>query len=269
MRKDVFTRFAAYQDRTGALIPLYMRLLSQGGLIVINKPIFQHLTTTDSLTTGMTEAWFIDMGMADLEMAQAQLGKVNGWSLQEAKARLCQLFYFQACRMAWNKGDHALLWFFLSRSKAVGAIGEELLVKCEYSFMHEFVMGRLARVITDAACDRVSYLPSTLVNGLLSELQSRCPGTSFEALTPGAELAGNTVLLSESNPGDQVNDSSRGTSVFIDDLFDYFRLTAHPAKLVLEGSRMAVRFASHAAFELLSENSGNFQRLCNVYSSET
>ncbi len=269
MRRDVFNRHCAYHDRTGALIPLYVKLLSLGDLVVVDKPVFQHVTTTVSLTSGMTEAWFIDMGMADLELARASLpGDVPGWNLWQAKAKMTQLFYFQAARMAWNKNDYVLLWLMLNRCKAVGVASEELLTKCEYSFMHDFIAQRLARTLVDLGCIRVLHETTPAVAALLPTLQERCSTLQFAEWDPREPDDGHTALLCERAERHARELPPLMPVVSVIDVFNTLRLTAHPAQLAVNGERLALRYTDQAAIDQLTDNTGSFQRLCAPYSSQ-
>ena len=51
MRAAAYKNSAGFVARTGLLVPLYFSLLSQGSLLVLNKPLFQHLTNQDSQST--------------------------------------------------------------------------------------------------------------------------------------------------------------------------------------------------------------------------
>lgn len=269
MRREVFARHCAYEDRTGALIPLYTKLLTLGDLVVVSKPIFQHVTTTVSLTSSMTEAWFIDMGMADIELARAMLpADPEGWNLWTAKGRLTQLFYFQAARMAWNRHNYPLLWLMLQRCKAVGVGSDELLAKCEFSFMHDFIAQRIGRTLSDLGCTRIVHEETPAVLSVLPALRQQCPALTFHPWDPREIDDGDTALLCENTARRAAEAPPLAPMLGLQDAFDALRLTPHPARLWVEGERLALRYTEQTGNDLLSQDTGAFQRLCAPYSSE-
>jgi glycosyltransferase involved in cell wall biosynthesis len=267
MRRDIFHRYCSYQDRTFGLTPMFMTLLCHGDVVVINKPIFQHITCSESLTGSMTEPWFIDMGMSDIEIAKSQINKdIQGWSLEQTRNDLSRLFYFQAARMAWNKSDYLLLWFFLCRCKVIGAVSEELLVKCEHLFMHDFVLARIVQIVKDIDCSHLIYIDSPHVIALVNCLKIIFPSFVFEVLNEHTNRFLSSMLIADRHNEELACQFPTAYMLNIEDLINKYRLTAYPVAHFLDNERITLQFKDPNSLVLLAEETGAIQRLCALYS---
>jgi hypothetical protein len=170
--------------------------------------------------------------------------------------------------MAWNKHNHPLLWLMLQRCKAVGVGSEELLAKCEFSFMHDFIAQRIGRTLADLGCSRVVHEETPAVAAALPALRQQCPALDFLPWDPREPDDGHTALLCENSARHAAEAPPLAPLLGLQDAFDALRLTAHPARLWVEGGRLALRYTTQAGVDLLSQDTGAFQRLCAPYSSE-
>ena len=267
IRREVFQRHCAYWDRTVGLIPLFFRLLSFGNVILVDKPFFQHLTNSDSLSGSMSEAWFLDMCHADFELSlTGGLDPAHRARLGLARDKLLQLVYFQAARMAFNRQRHLTQWLFLRRLDAVGAAGADLLVKAEHAFMHDFLSARLVQIIDDGCFEEVRYAPRGLAALLVPELKLRLPDVVFFAELPAGALEAARPCLSLVD--EAVGEPNR-FSMALQDLFSQMKLSSYVGTLVAEQGRVTVRYNDPATAHLLSMPTRSFEVMRAKYSADS
>jgi hypothetical protein len=264
MRREVFQRHCTYWDRAIGLIPLYFQLLGHGKLVVVDKPLFQHLTNGDSLSGSMSEAWFLDMSHADLELAVSGATSSNlRPRLAATRDLLMRLVYTQAVRMATNRGLPLMQWLFLRRLDAIGGAGADLLVKCEVHFMHDFLAARLAQLIGDACFTAVRVAPASLVARLLPELRRRLPAVAF--VEGDAAGGADTLALVDTLAAAP---SDRSAALALDDLCRQLRLTPFAGGPAARGERVSVAYADPGAEALLAMPTRTFEVMRARYSSD-
>jgi len=269
MRREVFQRHCAYRDRAIGLIPLYFQLLTHGSLVVVDKPLFQHLTNGDSLSGSMSEAWFLDMCHADLELAVSGATAIDlRPRLSATRDMLLRLVYSQAVRMATNRGLPLVQWLFLRRLDAIGGAGADLLVKCEVHWMHDFLAARLAQLIGDACFAVVRIAPNSLTARLLPELRLQLPGVSF-ITADTADKTDTTSMADALSLVDTVRGAPSGAWLALDDLYGQLRLAPFAGGLVLRGERVSVAHADPAAQALLTVPTRAFDVIRARYASDT
>jgi Glycosyl transferase family 2 len=251
IRRATFQRHCAYWNRTIGLIPLYFRLLSFGKLIVVDKPLFQHLTNSESLSGSMSEAWFLDMCHADFELAltgdietdlRSRLGGVRD--------ALLRLVYFQAVRMAHNKKEHLAKWMFLRRLDAVGGASPALLVQVEFNYIHDFLMSRLVQIIGDGCFEKIRYSEQSVFALLIPELKSQLPDCIFVDLDS------------------DITKCHAEWKLTLDDLFAQLKLSAFSGKLIAQGRRVVVSYEAAQAAEYLLDPSASFEVLNTRYAAD-
>jgi hypothetical protein len=265
IRREVFERHCTYLDRTGTLIPLYFTLLNHGHIVSVNKPFFQHLTNSESLTSRMAEAWFIDMANADLEIAiSGALSALPPDALATARQRLLQLLYYQAARMSISKKSPYILWLFLRRLLALGGTPEDLFIKCEYHFVHDFVMERIATILQDRGARKIGYLPTASVCAVIEEIGQTIPDLRAIELSSADDIADADFVILEQA---QQKTPEMKNVIALVDLLNQFRLTRHPGRPCLLQGRMTIQYTEQAAIDLLRGDTPSFRNICAPYSS--
>jgi glycosyltransferase involved in cell wall biosynthesis len=159
MRRKTFENGCHYYDRTGMLIPIYFELLKRGDVIFIDKPIYQHRTSEISLTTRMSESWFIDMANADLELcfADSTLG-LNKSEIEKCRKGLLDVIYFQAARMALLQKSYYTYWLFVKRYLALNNTDDDFPILLDQSFLKEVTIHRVAQIIRDCKFKKICLL---------------------------------------------------------------------------------------------------------------
>jgi len=151
MRRASFEDGCHYYDRTGMLIPIYFELIKRGDIAFIDKPIYQHRTTEVSLTTRMSDAWFIDMANADLEMCFADsILNLDKNDLEKYRKNLLSVIYFQAARMALLQGKFYVFWLFIKRYSSLTAIEQDFATLVDQKFSKHITAHRIAQIINDS-----------------------------------------------------------------------------------------------------------------------
>lgn len=266
MRREVFQRHCTYRDRAVGLIPLYVQLLAHGKLVVVDKPLFQHLTNGDSLSGSMSEGWFLDMCHADLELAVSEMASTSlRPKLAATRNLLMRLVYQQAARMATNRGLPLLQWLFLRRLDAVGGAGADLLVKCEVHYMHNFLAARLAQLIADACFTQVRIAPGSLVERLLPDLRRLLPDVDFMAA--GGATGHATLTLVDMLPAASVDLTPPVLALV--DLYQQLRLAPFAGGLVCRAQRVSVVWDDPQTQALLEMHSHSFDLMRASYASGT
>jgi len=263
LRRETFERHGAYLDRTGTLIPLYFTLLAHGDVVVVDQPFFQHLTNSDSLTSRMAEAWFIDMANADIELAVSSCAALlPPGTMGKTREKLLQLMYFQATRMAISQGQPYLVWLFLRRLMGVGDVSPELMVQCEARFAHDFVLERVARILRDGEESVVDVVASPTVDALVAALRGVLPQVRFD---PAAGPSSSFVLCERRDDATALGAGAGARVLALDDLFGQLRLTGFTAALAADDGRLVVRYADAAVEQAAAEPSTGLAMLCTPY----
>ena len=238
MRRDVFQRHGAYLDRTGTLMPLYFNLLRHGKIVAVNRPFFQHLTNSESLTSRMSEAAFLDMVNADFEIALADCrADLNDNALEDSRRNFMRLMYFQAARMSIGRKQFYLVWLFLKRMVAIDPSQEALMVRAEAEFIHDFLVERLTTLIADGQYGDVFYSAAPATELVVSILAQALPGVRFARLEGPGGPSGFYLRQGPAPAG-----GWHGCGIAIEDLCDQVRLTRHGARLTVRGERLGFDF---------------------------
>lgn len=266
IRRKLFERHCAYLDRTGTLIPLYFTMLKHGDLCVINKPFFQHLTNGNSLTSRMAEAWFLDMANADIELAVSGcLESLPADAMIGARQKLLQLMYLQAARMSINHKRPYLLWMFLRRLNALQIQGDEMLLKCEYHFTHDFIVDRIECIIRDGELKKVHYVKSDIVDVVVFDISKTLPEVLFIPFDLISDIDDVRYLICNRYTDPSVPESVKN-KIALEDLFLQVRLTEYDAVLNSIESRIVVNYATPGVIDKLITASHAFNILCSPYS---
>lgn len=266
LRRETFERHCAYLDRTGTLIPLYFSLLHHGDIVAVDKPFFQHRTTSESLTGRMAEAWFLDMANADIELAISQsIPPLTASALLGTRQQLLQLLYFQAARMSFNRKASYLLWLFLRRLIAVEGAPEEVLLKSEYHFSHDFLIDRISTIVRDAGFSSVYFTSQQIVHTMVEDLARELTDIAFVELLPES-MVGDIEILLVASRTDEAAVSRASHIIALDDLFGQLRLTARACRLVVNQGRIVIQYDDPAAMNSLAQPSPGFNVICTPYS---
>jgi glycosyltransferase involved in cell wall biosynthesis len=267
LRRELFQRHCAYWDRTIGVLPLYMRLLEYGDVAVIDKPLFQHLTNEESLSTSMTEARMLDMFNADFEMALSfPATRTLRDKLAESQQRFMQNVYLQAARMARNKKSTYLLWMFLKRLESVQGADDDLMVKAESAFMHDFMVDRLDQIIRDGDFSDLVYDTTPTCQLMVSAINEaqrkrgriiRIAAHSVDSAVPANCLR----LLEECGP------EPAPATLALRDLFDQLRLTRFAARLTTFDGRLLVHYNDLSTAKMLEPPNPRFRILCLPYAT--
>ena len=266
IRREVFDRHCAYLDRTGTLIPLYFDLLAHGDLVVVDKAFFQHRTTGESLTARMAEAWFLDMANADLEVAiSGCLEHLPPGALVNARQRLLQLLYFQGARMALNRKNYYILWLSLRRLAAVEGATQEFMVECEFRFAHDFLVSRIAGILSDSGLTQASYIASPEVDCVVRDLQQAAPGILLLQVEAGQEASTGGFCLCLNPPAPEAA-AANTHYLALSQLIQQLRFTRHAATCFAANGRIVLGYSDPALLQGLQQFSQGFQVLCAPYS---
>lgn len=261
LRRELFIRHLTYLDRTGTLTPLYFNLLRHGKIVVVDRPFFQHLTNSESLTTRMAEPSFLDMVNADLELALVDCDGLRPNALETARRDFLRLIYFQATRMSLGRGDYYLVWLFLRRMAAIDPTSEPLMLRAETEFIHDFLVQRLAALIRDGQYDVCRFAPTPRVLQLLPGLRRAVPSVEFRTESPVADLL---VFYLDDEGSDLAAGGRPG--IALEDLCGQCRLTRRAAHLSEKGGRLTLTFADEDVDRLAFAAGPNFDVLRAPYS---
>jgi len=266
IRRAIFQRHCAYWDRAIGLFPLFMQLLTHGEVVVIDKPFFQHLANSESLTGSMTEAWMLDMANVDFELALSAKDTLHLRNkLGVTRQTFLQMMYFQAARMAYTKGLFYVMWLFLKRLNAVQGASVDLLLHAERAFMHDFLVGRLVQLVQDGGFSSVMFENSAMGKLLMDVLRTHLP--SLDCTLEGLERPqqGVSLYVCESFPGADCCDPS---AIAVSDLFAQFRLSACDARLTALNQRLEVTYDESDTAELAGKACASFNVLCSRYTTD-
>ena len=270
MRRELFHRHCAYWDRSIGLLPLYMRLLEYGDVAVIDKPLFQHLSNEESLSSSLTEARLLDMFNADFELALSfSATRTLRDKLGESRQRyLCNL-YLQAARMARNNKLMYLLWLFLKRLESVQGAADDFMVKAESAFTHDFLVDRLDRMIGDGGLADVVYdaVPAIelLVQAVNEAALKRGQTLRFTRHHIDQPSPDNCLFLTEDYPAA----GAPGPCIALRDLYDQLRLTRFDSRLTTYNGRIIVHYADLSTSKMLELPNSSFKILLSPYGSSS
>lgn len=174
MRRASFENGCHYYDRTGMLIPIYFDLIKRGDIAFIDKPIYQHRTTEVSLTTRMSDAWFIDMANADLEMCFADpILNLDKRHLEKYRRDLLSVIYFQAARMALLQEKFYIFWLFIKRYSSLTEIKQDFATLIDQKFLRKITLHRVVQIIVDSKFKKILLLDKEISNNsLITEIDS-------------------------------------------------------------------------------------------------
>lgn len=238
MRREVYHKHCTYLDRTGALMPLYFNLLRHGNIVAVDRPFFQHLANSESLTGRMSDAAFLDMTNADFELALGDCrADLNDNALEDARRNFMRLMYFQAARMAIGRKQQYLVWLFLKRMAALDPGQETLMVRAEAAFIHDFLLERLTTLIADGQYGDVVYSAAPTTELVVSILARTLTEVRFARFEEPGDARGFHLRDGRSPAG-----GWQGCGVAIEDLCDQVRLTRHGARLAVRDGRLALDF---------------------------
>ena len=269
MRRSIFQTKCAYLERTGALIPLYFNLLNHGEIIQIDKPFFQHRTSSESLTSRMSESWFLDMANADLELAVRYSNNLLSHdSLERRRTKLLKLLYFQAVRMACSKKQFYVVWLFLMRLRGIGGGSELLFLKIEKEFIQQLLFDRLRQLVLDSESKTVRYTNHPLLRIIADWLKMEVADLDVHVDEGRLEEGCDTVFLRFENGGqtDVVNDNVSRRHIDVADVFSQLRLTDHHAYLEASEDSITIEYSSREISELAKQPSQEFVLITAPYS---
>lgn len=266
MRRSTFHAYCSYHDRTVGLLPLYFRLLTLGKVYAVNKPFFQHRTSSESLTARMAEPWFLDMWFADMEVAAGLPGvNLDPAVLERARQRMMRTLYLQAARMSQNRNSHYEMWFFLRRLIGIQGAGD-IAMHAETHFCHEFVSERLRRLVIDGQYRSIRVAPNSLASSLVGQygVSVRYADDDVPAMqdTGGPEL----VLVDDARALAGLGRAVGSTVLAVTDLVGQVRLTLIPARPELKAGKLHLEYLNEKDRAALSESSMGFQVLMAPYS---
>jgi glycosyltransferase involved in cell wall biosynthesis len=188
MRRDIFQRHCRMEERGFGLLPLYGQLLRHGEVLHTSQPVMEHLTNPDSLSTRLTEPWFMDFVTADVEIAMAGGAQPVALELLDrAKNSIHGMAYLQAARMARIQGDALLTRHFLLRARATHMIDDASLVHWEAAFLLDAAVQRLAQVLRDIGSRKLTLEPQPALQRIAQQLETMLP--EVRILAPGARGA--------------------------------------------------------------------------------
>jgi glycosyltransferase involved in cell wall biosynthesis len=174
MRRSSFEDGCHYYDRTGMLIPIYFELIKRGDVAFIDKPIYQHRTTEISLTTRMSESWFIDMANTDLEIcfSDSALG-LDKQDLEKFRKNLLLLIYFQAARMALLQEKYYTFWLFIKRYSSLENLEPDFGSLVDKNFLHKILVSRISQIIVDSNFKKVLLIDGNRdIENIILEINS-------------------------------------------------------------------------------------------------
>ena len=269
MRREIFQRHCRMEERGFGLFPLYGRLLRYGDVLHIESPVMEHLTNPDSLSTRLTEPWFMDVVSADIELAIASAERAVPLAvLDRAKNSLQGAVYLQAARMARIQADALLMRHFLLRAKAIHMIDEASLVHWETAFLIDAAMQRMAQVLQDIGAKRafVEDVPaleaiSARLALMLPELDCRTRRLDKRAAQDWPDVK---ILWNAGDAGDRPTGGSPAFSFL--EIVDWCRVTQSPISIDVDEDRNCrIRYQQPAVAQLLADSPRAFQILMQDY----
>jgi len=200
----------------------------------------EHLTNPDSLSTRMTEPWFIDSYSADIELAMAGAAPaVPLAAVDRAKNKAQGSIYLNSARMARMQGDALLMRHFLLRAKAVHQIDAETLVHWESTFLLEAAVQRLAQLLQDLGAKEILLEDTPLLRTIVTQLE----------------------------PAVRVRWSGSEGLTFLD-VVDWCRVTDFPIRVVADGGGAKVEFDEPRATRMLQDLPRGFALIMQDYRTD-
>jgi hypothetical protein len=270
MRREIFQRHCRMEERGFGLFPLYGRLLRYGDVVHVNAPVMGHLRNPDSLTTNLTEPWFIDYVNGDIELALAGAEREIPLAVLEgAKNPVQGTLYLHAARMARIQGDALLMRHFLLRAKAVHKMDEASLMHWEAAFLIDAAMQRTAQMLRDVGAKRVFVEDHPTLGKIAAQLALMRPELDWRARRPDPRAAGEPhdvrMYWSADAAADRpAGDASPAFSFM--GIVDGCRVTRSPISIESgEDGSCGVRYLEPEAAELLAGSPRLFQILMEDY----
>jgi hypothetical protein len=144
---------------------------------------------------------------------------------------------------------------------------DDLMVKAESAFMHDFLVDRLERIICDGGFPHVVYDATPeceLLVDVFNEAGNKCGQTiRFSRRDIDSAAPANCLRLVEecgAEPGPQ-------PAVALRDLFDQLRLTRFAGRLTTYGRRLIIHYAELSTAKLLQLPNRKFGVLCAPYAT--
>ena len=259
MRRQDFQKHCRLEERGFGLLPLYGRLLRYGDVHYTDAPIMEHLTNPDSLSTRMTEPWFIDNYGADIELAMAGASRPVPLAAVDRAKNIAQgTIYLNAARMARMQGDPLLMRHFLLRAKAIHQIDAATLVHWESTFLLEAAGRRLAQVLEELGAKKILVEDLPLLRAIAAQL---------EAAVPDADWRFGLPAKASPDPREVQVRWSGGEGLVFLEVVDWCRVTDFPIRLAPEGSAQ-IEFADPVAARMLEETPRGFALMMEDYRTD-
>lgn len=270
MRREIFQQYCMYNDRSFCLTPLFFKLLSLGDILFLQTPIFQHFRNSDSLTTNMTEHWFIDYVNADIEVALSDIiDSLPPGSTEMMRHKMLQIIYFQAARMAKLSEDYGLMWHFLRRLKAIGGASADCLVKCENAFLLQVVIERICIIVQELGATTVLFQDIPLLQKLTELIQPRMTNITWKGFTSldqiSMEHSAKQVYLLQTYDSNVITEAGLNNVISLIDLLGSLRLTFHQLGVNVDNNGITFPFIDEAGISLMNQPSPGFEGLNAKY----
>jgi hypothetical protein len=267
MRRNTFHAYCTYHDRSVGLLPLYFKLLTLGKVYAVNKPFFQHRTSSESLTARMAEPWFLDMWFADMELAAGVPGvNLDPTVLERARQRMMRTLYLQAARMSQNRNSYYEMWFFLRRLVGIQGAGD-IALHAETKFCHEFVLERLRRLVIDGQYRTVRVAANSMASAVAAGLDVAGIEVGAGTQPRSAENAGAELILCDrTGDANRVTGVGAATVLAITEVVEQVRLSAAPADPVFRDGRLCLTYRNEADSAAVAQDSFGLQVLMAPYS---
>ncbi|MDH3326110.1 MAG: glycosyltransferase [Gammaproteobacteria bacterium] len=266
MRRSVFQQYCMYNERSFCLTPLLFKLLSHGDIVYIQKPVFQHFRNTESLTTSMTEHWFIDYVNADIEVALSGIMEhIPPDSTETMRHRMLKIIYLQAARMARLSEDYVVMWHFINRLRAINEIDDEFLTKCEVVFLLQLTINRVHRIAQDTGSNIINYEATPLINKLVEIMKPTVNNIIFKPFNSDHVSIEGQLYLLQSYDNEFISKYRLKNVIAFTDLLKSFRLTNHPIGINTDTSGIKIYFTDKTGTDILNTQSVSFDRLNSKY----
>lgn len=215
----------------------------------------------------MGDAWFLDMANVDIELAVSQaMSYLPTGVLTNVRQKLLQLLYFQAARMSLNRQSPYLLWLFLRRVMAVGGVTDDVLLKCEYHFSHDFLIDRITTILKDAKFRSIYYSDDEAVSIVIDELSRKLSEIGFKKANGNLNVDEGSLLIAANLDDSYVSSGTFSHVIVLSELFQQIRLTQRPCQLKRNEKRVLVSYLNSTDYESLNTPSHAFNIICAPYS---
>lgn len=264
IRREIFQRYCTYNDRSFCLAALFFKLLTHGDVLFLEQAIIQHTRSAGSLSTNLTESWFIDYFVADIELAIADIkDQLPANKLDEMRNNALKNLYFQAARRANLAKDYNLLWHFLKRAKAVDGVSINFLVQCEKAYLVKATIDRIAIIIHQLAAKTLYYQDTPFVSYFLHAIKTLIPELKCEDID-SLKRDDNTqeqVHLLETYNFEIINALNLNNIISLSDLINSLQLSPHAFNLILDGDNLNIEFIDPEIMEISMQHSQKFKVL--------